>query len=55
MGTYKVNAPELDHIIPIAKGGAHVWSNLQCACRECNAAKSDKAPSGQIGLFTALM
>lgn len=54
-GTHKDNAPELDHIIPIAKGGQHVWSNLQCACRSCNAAKSDKAAAGQMGLFTALM
>lgn len=54
-GTYKHNAPELDHIVPIAKGGAHVWSNLQCACRSCNAAKSDKSTAGQMGLFTALM
>lgn len=54
-GTYKHNAPELDHIVPIAKGGSHVWSNLQCACRSCNAAKSDKSTAGQLGLFTALM
>lgn len=54
-GTYKHNAPELDHIVPIAKGGAHVWSNLQCACRSCNSAKSDKSTAGQMGLFTALM
>lgn len=54
-GTYKPDAPELDHIVPIAKGGAHVWSNLQCACRSCNGAKSDKTTAGQMGLFTALM
>lgn len=54
-GTYKDKAPELDHIVPIAKGGLHVWDNLQCTCRSCNAAKSDKAPAGRMGLFTSLM
>lgn len=32
-------APELDHIIPISKGGPHTYANLQCACRRCNIAK----------------
>jgi 5-methylcytosine-specific restriction endonuclease McrA len=54
-GTYKDNAPELDHIIPLSKGGKHEWSNLQCACRACNGRKSDGPPVGQLGLFTALM
>ncbi len=35
-------AMEIDHIIPISKGGAHVIENLQIACRSCNAWKSDK-------------
>jgi hypothetical protein len=51
-GTYKPNAPELDHIIPInAKGGSpgHVWENVQCACRSCNHKKRDK-PLGQLRL-----
>ena len=41
----KVNDPlalEYDHIIPIARGGAHCAENLQLACRACNAWKSDK-------------
>lgn len=32
-------APELDHIVPIAKGGSHTVDNTQCACRECNGKK----------------
>lgn len=32
-GTIKPNAPELDHIVPISKGGAHSYLNTQCACR----------------------
>ena len=54
-GTYKDNAPEIDHIVPLARGGKHEWSNLQCACRACNSEKSDGPPVGQIGLFSSLM
>lgn len=35
------DAPELDHIMPISKGGDHVESNVWCLCRKCNAEKSD--------------
>ncbi len=31
-----------DHIIPIAKGGPHILSNIQLAHFGCNAAKCDK-------------
>lgn len=46
-GTYQPTAPELDHIVPIGKGGEHSYRNTQCACRQCNAAKSD-TPRGQL-------
>lgn len=36
------NAPTLDHIVPLAKGGAHSVSNTQCACHRCNASKGAK-------------
>jgi len=49
-GTYADNAPELDHIIPLSKGGAHKYTNTQCACRKCNGLKSDK-PLGQLLMF----
>lgn len=48
-GTYEVRAPELDHIVALADGGAHTWGNVQCACRECNGAKG-AASRGQLGL-----
>lgn len=41
-GTILPDAPELDHIIPWAKGGEHSYSNTQCLCRSCNATKGDK-------------
>ncbi len=38
-GTYAPDAPELDHIVPLALGGPHTYANTQCACRACNQAK----------------
>lgn len=33
------DAPELDHIVPLAVGGDHSKDNTQCLCRSCNALK----------------
>lgn len=33
---------EIDHIVPVAKGGCTVENNLQTLCWKCNRAKSDK-------------
>lgn len=33
---------EVDHIIPVAMGGSDDNDNLACACRDCNARKSNK-------------
>lgn len=35
---------QIDHIIPIAKGGKTVASNLRVLCSKCNNLKSDKMP-----------
>lgn len=40
-GTNEPNAPEVDHIVPLAKGGPHTKENLQNLCRTCNQAKGD--------------
>lgn len=32
----------IDHIVPLAKGGAHVFRNLQPAHRRCNSQKRDR-------------
>ena len=48
-GTTSARAPELDHIITLADGGAHTWGNVACACRNCNIVKGARS-AGQIGL-----
>lgn len=40
-GTIGPKFPTLDHIIPLAKGGAHTWDNVQCAHAICNSYKRD--------------
>jgi len=37
-------ASHLDHIMPLARGGAHAPNNLQLLCPPCNLRKSDKHP-----------
>lgn len=31
--------PTIDHIVPLSKGGPHLYSNVQCACLSCNLKK----------------
>lgn len=54
-GTSSHNAPEVDHIIPLSKGGEHSPNNAQTLCRACNGWKSDKMIPAQQGLFTGLL
>lgn len=35
---------ELDHILPLARGGKHHYANLAFTCPACNRAKADKSP-----------
>lgn len=41
-GTQKANAPELEHMTPVSRGGAHSYANVRCACKACNAIKGDR-------------
>lgn len=38
-----------DHIVPVARGGAHVLENLAPACGRCNRSKSDKMLAEWLG------
>lgn len=51
-GSPHPKAPELDHIVPLAKGGEHSYRNTACAHRACNIAKSDSIV-GQPSLLAA--
>ena len=33
--------PEIEHVIPISRGGLHSWDNVRLAHRKCNQLKSD--------------
>jgi len=32
----------IDHVVPRARGGEHVWENVVTACSRCNAKKDDR-------------
>lgn len=42
---------EIDHVIPISKGGVHAYANVQLAHQSCNRTKSATIPVGQHTLF----
>ena len=50
IGTRSPRRPTVDHIVPIAKGGAHIYQNVQCVCSQCNCRKSARV-KGQLRLF----
>ena len=52
---YKTNHslyPNVDHIIPLSKGGDHTRKNTQCLCRQCNLEKNNLENNGdQLRMF----
>lgn len=38
---YAPNAAEIDHVIPISRGGKDTPCNVKCSCRACNSKKGD--------------
>ena len=40
-----VHEMTLDHVVPLARGGAHTPDNLRPAHRSCNSCKGSKPPS----------
>lgn len=43
--------PQLDHIVPLSKGGTHTRSNTQLAHLSCNVRKGARAVGDQLRLF----
>lgn len=39
---------EMDHVVPLSKGGKHSMQNVLPACRSCNAEKNNKLPPKPI-------
>jgi len=50
-GTYRKNAPHLDHILPICCGGEHSRANVQLLCASCNWRKGGGSLNDQMLLF----
>lgn len=46
----KSTSPTVDHIVPLARGGHHVATNLRCACLACNTRKGADAANDQLRL-----
>lgn len=36
------DAPVIEHVIPICKGGTNTWDNVKLSCRNCNSLKGTK-------------
>ena len=40
---------QIDHVIPLSRGGKHSLGNLCASCVECNELKRDKTPDEFLG------
>ena len=38
------SALNLDHVVPLSRGGGSSWDNVVCACVPCNTRKGDRTP-----------
>lgn len=47
-GRFSFEEMELDHAIPLSRGGKHCHSNCKMACRKCNRSKGAKLPEEMI-------
>jgi 5-methylcytosine-specific restriction endonuclease McrA len=34
----------IDHVIPLSRGGKHIWNNVVIACSTCNSRKGNQTP-----------
>lgn len=49
-GTISDQAPELGHIVPMSRGGGHLYSNVRCECHRCNGIKQHRLDSELVWL-----
>ena len=42
---FKTEELNIDHVIPLSRGGKHTWSNVVCSCIPCNLRKGSKTLS----------
>lgn len=52
-GEYAHNSPELDHVIPLSRGGDHSFENTQCLCRSCNLLKRNRTMNEFVSWMAA--
>lgn len=52
-GKFVHNAPELDHDVPLSRGGHHAPENTQCLCRSCNQMKSTRTTAEVLNWLAA--
>jgi hypothetical protein len=43
--------PNLDHIVPLSKGGEHSRKNTQCLCHRCNCQKGNSGVGDQLRMW----
>jgi len=46
---FKTENLNIDHIIPLSRGGKNTWSNVVCSCISCNLRKGNKTLS-EVGM-----
>lgn len=39
----------LDHVVPLSRGGRSTWENVVCCCLDCNGRKGSRLPS-EVGM-----
>lgn len=52
-GAHVHNSPELDHVIPLSRGGDHAPGNAQCLCRSCNLLKRNRTMDEFVGWMSS--
>ncbi len=43
--TFRTSELSIDHVVPVSAGGETEWTNVVCACTECNKKKGGRTPA----------